>query len=144
MVQMLLLLSFIYSISCLVKNCMNYNGVCKFFYKKETLKKQHIYRNKKLSIVYYYDVIIQASKLFIFRDLLNFTTKWCTGGKLRPLVLFFVLLVIQKVQKLEGANIQSDWKTTNKKRTDSSYVFTCSGKAQKGGERYTEWLRNNK
>ena len=130
MVQMLLLLSFIYSISCLVKNCMNYNGVCKFFYKKETLKKQHIYRNKKLSIVYYYDVIIQANKLLIFRDLLNVTTKWCTGGKLKLLVLFFVLLVMRKVQKVESANIQSDWKTKSKIGTDSSCVFTRSGKVR--------------
>ena len=114
------------------------------FIKKKLLKKQHIYRNKKLSIVYYYGVIIQASKLFIFRDLINFTRKWCTGGKLKPLVFFFVLLVIQKVQKVESANTRSDWKTTNKKRTYSSCVFTCSGKVQKGGERYTEWLRNNK
>ena len=141
---MLLLLSFIYSISCILKNYMNYNEVCKYFYKKKLLKKQHVYRNKKLTILYYYDVIIQATKLFISRDLLNFTTKWCTGGKLKPLVLFFVLLVIQKVQKAESANIQIDWKTTNKKRTDPSYVFTCSGKVRKGGERYTEWLRNSK
>ena len=30
--------SFIYSISCLVKKCMKYDGVCKFFC-KETLQK---------------------------------------------------------------------------------------------------------
>ena len=54
---------------------MNYNGVCKFFYKKKLLKKQHVYRNKKLNIVYYYDVIMQANKLFTFRDLLNFNMK---------------------------------------------------------------------
>ena len=114
------------------------------FIKKELLKKWHVYWNKKLSIVYYYDVIIQASTLFIFRYLLNFTTKWCTGGKLKSLVLFFVLLVIQKVQKVESANIQSDWKTMNKKRTDSSCVFACSGKERKGGECYTEWLKNSK
>ena len=115
-----------------------------FINKKKLLKKQHVYRNKKLSILYYYDVIVQASKLFISKDLLNFTTKWCTGGKLKPLVLFFLLLVIQKVQKTESANIQSDWKTTNKKRADPSSVFTCIGKVRKGGERYTEWLRNSK
>ena len=48
--------SFIYSISCLVKKCMNYDGACKFFYKK-TLKKQRANRNKKLSIVLHYSVM---------------------------------------------------------------------------------------
>ena len=33
-----------------------------------------------------------------------------------------------KVQKVESAYIQSDCETTSKKRTDSSYVFTRSGK----------------
>ena len=32
---------------------MNYDGVCKFFYKKKLLQKQRVYRNKKLSIVSY-------------------------------------------------------------------------------------------
>ena len=41
---------------------------------------------------------------------------------------------MQKVQKLESANIQSDCKTTSKKRTNSFCVFTLSGKVQKGGE----------
>ena len=77
-------------------------------------------------------------------QLLNFTTKWCTGGKWKPLGVFFVLLVIQKVQKGEDANIHGDWKIMNKKRTDSSFVFTCNGNVQKSWERYTEWLRNNK
>ena len=144
MVQMLLLLSFIYSIFCLVKNVWTTTECASSLIKKKLLKKQYVYRNKKLSIVYYYDVIIQGSKFFIFKNLSNFTTKWCTGGKLRPLVLIFVVLIIQKKQKVESVNIQSDWKTTNKKKTGSSCVFTCSRKVRKGGECYTEWLRNNK
>ena len=48
-----------------------------------------------------------------------------------------------QVQKVESVVTLSDCETTIKKRTDSSCVFTCSGKVQKGGE-YTEWLRNNK
>ena len=39
---MLQLHSFIYSISCLVKKCMNYDEACKFFYKK-TLKKSIVF-----------------------------------------------------------------------------------------------------
>ena len=85
--------------------------------KKKTKKKPHVSRNKKLSVVDYYDVIIQANKLFIFRDLLSFTTKWYNGGKLKLLVPFFVLLAMQKVQKVESTNMSSDWKTANKKRT---------------------------
>ena len=34
---------------------MNYDRACKFFYKK-LLKKQRVYRNNKLSIVYYYSL----------------------------------------------------------------------------------------
>ena len=41
------------SISCLVKKCMNYDEASKFFYKKHLLKKKHVYRNQKLSIVYH-------------------------------------------------------------------------------------------
>ena len=39
-----------------------------------------------------------------------------------------------KVQKVESVYIESDWEIMSKKRTDSSCVFTPSGKAQKGGE----------
>ena len=130
--MILLLHSFIYNISGLVKKCMNYNGAWKFFYKKN-LKKQHVYRNKKLSIVLllFSDIIIQTNNLFIFRDLWNFTTK-CIGVKLKLLVFFFVPLVTRKAQKVESIYyIQSDCETTSKKSTDSSCVFTCSGKVQK-------------
>ena len=41
---------------------------------------------------------------------------------------------MQKVHKVESVNIQSDCKVTSKKRTDSSCVFTQSGKVWKGGE----------
>ena len=126
------LTSFVYSTSCLVKKCMNYNGAWKFFYKKN-LKEQRVYRNKKLSIVLllFSDVIIQTKNSFIFRDLWNFTTK-CIGVKLKLLVFFFGPLVMEKAQKVESIYyIQSDCKTTTKKITDS---FTHSGKVQKGGE----------
>ena len=42
---------------------------------------------------------------------------------------------MQKVQNMESIDIQSDCKTTCKKRTDSSSVLTCNGKVQKGRER---------
>ena len=80
------------------------------------------------------DVIIQTNKLFIFRDLLNFTAKYI-GGQIKALVFFFVSLRMRKVQKVESINIQSDCKTTSKKGTDSSCVFSGSGKVGKGGER---------
>ena len=79
------------------------------------------------------DVIIQTNKLFILRDFLNFTTK-CIGGQIKAFVFFSVPLVMQKVQKMESVNIQSDCKTTSKKRTYSSCVFAHSGKVCKGGE----------
>ena len=79
------------------------------------------------------NIIIQTNKLFIFRYLLNFTAKYI-GGQIKVLVLFFVPLVMPKVQKVEGIYIQSDFKTASKKRTDSSCVFTCSGKVQEVGE----------
>ena len=57
MVHKLPLHSFIYSISCLVKKCINYDGECKFFYKKKLLKKQHLYNNKRVSTIYYYSPV---------------------------------------------------------------------------------------
>ena len=55
---------------------MNYDEACKFFYKK-TLKKQRVYRNKKLTcFLLFSDMILQANTFFIFRCLLNFTTYW--------------------------------------------------------------------
>ena len=50
-------------------------------YKKKLLKKQHVYRKKKLSIDYYSDVIIQTNKLFLF------TT--CTGGQIKAFSFLF-------------------------------------------------------
>ena len=76
------------------------------------------------------DLIIQKNKLFLFRDLLNFTMK-CIGGQIRALSQ---LLVMQKVHKVESVNIKSDCEVTSKKRTDSSCVFTQSGKVWKGEE----------
>ena len=47
------------------------------------------------------------------------------------MVFSFVPLVVQKVQKVESVNIDSDCKTMCKKRTDSSSVFTRSEKYKK-------------
>ena len=135
--MILLLHSFMYSISCIIKKYMNYNRAWKFFHKIKLSKKQRVYRNKKLRIVLllFTDVIIPTNNLFIFRDSWNFTTK-CIGVKLKLLVLFFVPLVMRKVQKVGSIYyIQSDCKTTSKKSTDSSCVFTRSGKVWKGRER---------
>ena len=51
------------------------------------------------------------------------------------LVFSLVASAIQKVQKVESVNIQSDCETTCKKRTDSSSVFTRGGNVRKRGER---------
>ena len=60
----------------------------------------------------------------------------CIGVKLKLLVFFFVPLAVRKVEKVESIYyIQSDCETTSKKSTDSSCVFTRSGKVRKGGER---------
>ena len=71
---------------------------------------------------------------YIICDLLKkkiiFTTKF-TAGQIK--VFFFVALLMWKVQKLESVNLNKDCKTTSKKRINSSGVFTCSGKLQKGG-----------
>ena len=131
--MILLLHNFIYSISCLVKKCMNYNGAWKFF-KKNFFKKQRVYRNKKLVLFLFSDIIIQTNNLFSFRDLWNFPTK-CIGVKLKLLVFFFVPLVMPKASKVESIYYtQSDCETTSKRSTDSSCVFTSSGKVRKGGE----------
>ena len=45
---------------------------------------------------------------------------------------------MQKVQKEESVNIQSDWETKRKKRIDLSCVFTHSGKVWKGGSVNTQ------
>ena len=60
--------SFIYSISFLVKKFMNYDGACKFFYKK--LLKQRVHRRN------------YTNKFFIFRYLLNFTME-CIGSQIK-------------------------------------------------------------
>ena len=51
---------------------MNYDGACKFFYKKKLLKKQHVYTRNYIN------------KFFIFRYLLfrYFTTK-CIGDQIK-------------------------------------------------------------
>ena len=54
--------------------------------------------------------------------------------KSRLLIFSFVPIVMQKVQKVESVNIQNDCKITCKKRTDSSSMFTRSGKVRKGGD----------
>ena len=58
----------------------------------------------------------------IFGDLVNFSRK-CIGGQLKLSVFVFVWLVMQKVQKVESINMQSDCKTTRKNRADPLCVF---------------------
>ena len=69
----------------------------------------------------------------MFRDLLNFTTKYI-GGQINAFSFLFVPLVMWKVQRVESINIQSDCKATSNKITDPFSVFKCSGKLQKIGE----------
>ena len=70
---------------------MNYQGAASSFMKK-LFKKQSVYENKKLSIVYYYPLIILKlyKQIFIFRlnSSLNFTRK-CIGGQIKALSFFF-------------------------------------------------------
>ena len=49
----------------------------------------------------------------------------------------FILMNLSKYKRLRVL-LQSDCKTTIKKRTASSCVFTCSGKLGKGGKDKTE------
>ena len=116
LVQMLPLHSFTYSISCLVKKFMNYDGVYKFFLL--------FFYSKYCLLLLFSDVIIQRNKLLIFRDLLKFTTK-CVGAQIKT-VFFFVSLVMQKVKNVKSVNTQSDCEPMRKNRT--SCVFTRSRK----------------
>ena len=52
----------------------------------------------------------------------------------KVLVFFYVTLVKRKAQKVESINIESDCKTTSKKRTDAFVGLTRSGKKRKGEE----------
>ena len=70
-------------------------------------------------------------KILIYTDLLNFTTK-CSGYQMKAFsLLFFVPLVIQKVQKVESVNINSDCETISKKKTNSSFAFYMQWKSTK-------------
>ena len=64
--------------------------------------------------------------------LLNFPKK-CTGSQIKAFSFLFCTTCDAEGTKGASVNIQSDGKTTYKKKTDSSSVFTCSGKVQ-GGE----------
>ena len=68
---------------------------------KKALKKQSVNANKKLSIVYYYPLIISnyTNKLFIFEYLLNFTTK-CIGGQIKAFSFLFCTACDVKSTKL--------------------------------------------
>ena len=59
------------------------------FLKKLLIKKQHVYRNKKLSIVYYYSLMkLYKHKLFIFRNYIGgqikaFSFLFCTANDVK-------------------------------------------------------------
>ena len=89
--------SFICSISCLVKKYMNYDGACKFFYKKKLFEKQLAHRRS------------YANKIFILRYLLNFTTK-CIWGQIKAFNLLSCIVLTQKVWKVEKNNLQKEYK----------------------------------
>ena len=78
---------------------MKYGGTLKFFYKKNSYK-----RNMFIEIrhyIYYLlfsDIIIQTNKLFIIRDLLNFTTKFI-GGQIKAFSFIFCATSDQKSAK---------------------------------------------
>ena len=68
--MILLLHGCIYGTSCLVKKYMNRCSM-EVLFKKKLLKKQCVYRNKKLSVVLllFSDINIQTNHLFIFINL---------------------------------------------------------------------------
>ena len=104
------------------------------FIKKKLLKKQHVSRNKT-SIVYYYSLTKLYEQLnSSYSDVYWISHRNVLKVKSKLLVFSFVPLVMWKVQKLVSINIQSNCKIIGKKRTDSSSVFTGSGKVQKGGD----------
>ena len=62
-------------------------------------------------------MIIQTNKFFIFRDLLNFISK-CTGDQIKAFSFLFCTTKNVKSTKGGSVNLQIDFETTSKKRTD--------------------------
>ena len=73
-----------------------------------------------------------TNKFFIFRYLLNFTTK-CIGGQIKAFRFLFFNACDAKSTKGVSVNIENDSELMCKKKTDSS-MFTCSEKLRKGGK----------
>ena len=67
---------------------MNYDGACKFFYKKNSLKGNVFIEIIKNCLLLFFDVIIETNKFFIFSCLLNFTMK-CIGGQIKAFSFLF-------------------------------------------------------
>ena len=89
------------------------------FLKKILIKKQHVYRNKKLSIVYYYSLM----KLYKY---INYSySEIILEVKLKLLVFFFVQLTMWKVENVESINVESD---SNKQKENG--MILCI---------YTQW-----
>ena len=63
---------------------MNYDGACKFFYIKKTLKKATCLLKEeiKYSLLLFSDVIIQTNKLFLL-------TTTCIGGQIKAFSFLF-------------------------------------------------------
>ena len=57
------------------------------------------------------------------------------GGQIKTLIFLFCTDCDAKSTKDASVNIQSDSETTCKKKTDSSSVFSRSGKVRKVGDR---------
>ena len=72
------------------------------FLKKLLIKKQHVYRNKKLSILYYY------SLMKLYKHINYSYSEIILEVKLKVLVFFFVQLTMWKVEKVESINVESD------------------------------------
>ena len=79
---MLPLHSSIYSISCLVKKYVNYDGVYTFF--------SLFFYSKYCLLLLFSDVIIERKKLLIFRDLLKFRTK-CVAAQIKTVSFLFCI-----------------------------------------------------
>ena len=67
---------------------MYYDGACKFFYKKNSLKGNVFIEIIKNCLLLFFDIIIETNKFFIFSCLLNFTMK-CIGGQIKAFSFLF-------------------------------------------------------
>ena len=107
---------------------MNYDEAFKFLYKKHLLKKKHVYRNQKISIVYHGSLTRLYKKILHIQIFITFHNKmyWRSNYKAFSFLLFSAKNDAKSTKGV-SVNIQIDSEAMHKKKTDSSMV-TCSEK----------------